>query len=64
MLHSFAKDFRQDLATDVTVAVAKDLPEVTGYRVATSEPFKVAIAAYNEREYEACLARQLARLGA
>lgn len=62
MLHSALKDFRQDLATDVTVAIDKNLPEVTGYKVAKSKPMQAAIKEYNKREYDACLKRQLARL--
>lgn len=62
MIHTFARDFRQDLATDLTVALDKDLPEVTGYKVAKTEVMQQAIAAYNQREFDACLQRQLARL--
>ena len=62
MLHTFAKQSRIDLATDLTVITDKDLPEVVGYRVAKSPQMQAAIAEYNAREYDAALARQLSRL--
>lgn len=64
MLHDFAANFRTDLATDVTLALSKHMPERIGYLVAKSEVMQNAVAQYNERAYQAALKRQLARLGA
>ena len=56
--------FRQDVATDVTLALSKHMPEYIGYRVARSPEMQSAVALHNERAYAQALQRQLARLGA
>lgn len=63
MLHTFAKNFRQDLAASLSASADMELPEVTGWQSAKKPEMQAAIAAYNERERAACLERQLKRLG-
>lgn len=54
---------RRSIAVDLTLIMDKDLPEVTGYRIARSPVMQQAVALHNQAKYEEGLAEELARLG-
>lgn len=62
MLHTFLEQPREDLGSTTRVLIAKELPEVRGWRMAGEPEVLAAIELWNEKKRQECKARILAEL--